>query len=446
MIIIEQILELLIVGLENLFSGLFGLLERIAMPANGVLHYSAHFISGKKLLSKRNKGFCLNGTHSLTAKDSYQNALIIGGTGVGKTSTVLLPTLFRIEGSLIINDPSKELFNKSARHLAQRGYNIKVLDFSNPQKSNGYNPLLRATSNSEINKLAAMIVRNSLSTGTSEPFWELQAVSLLTTMITLIKDRSKEHQSLSIVRDQIKSLAVNPKIITKIVAKSENTATVSEYRAFLALDEKVRQGVIATCLSALQIFSDESVRRVTSSDTINMTEFRLRKTALFIQSSIADQQYYSVISSIFFEQYFAFLFGQLPSKAELDVFLLMDEASSLKLPSLPNAVVNIRKYRGGIMQVIQTYEQLVANYGRHQAAAIKSNSFAELYFTGQPLDTCIELEQLLGRFQGKDQSGRERIRELLTRDEIRTMAIDTALLICGNYKPILTRLIPYYKK
>jgi type IV secretory pathway TraG/TraD family ATPase VirD4 len=33
----------------------------------------------------------------------------------------------------------------------------------------------------------------------------------------------------------------------------------------------------------------------------------------------------------------------------------------------------------------------------------------------------------------------------MTNDEIRTMKIDRALLVCGHYRPIMAKLKPYYK-
>ena len=39
-------------------------------------------------------------------------------------------------------------------------------------------------------------------------------------------------------------------------------------------------------------------------DSIDMQEFRNKLIALFIQNSVADQKYYSTLTSIFFEQFF----------------------------------------------------------------------------------------------------------------------------------------------
>jgi type IV secretory pathway TraG/TraD family ATPase VirD4 len=174
-------------------------------------------------------------------------------------------------------------------------------------------------------------------------------------------------------------------------------------------------------------------------------EFRNKPTALFIQNSVADQKYYSVLTSIFFEQFFSFLLGRFPNENEQDIFLLIDEASSLNLPTLPLAVANVRKHRSGIMLLVQDFNQLVHHYGKNDADGIKSNCFAKMYFTGQSLETSRELEQTLGKFQYEDDKKRTVVRPLMTNDEIRTLDIKRAILICGHHPPILGRLRPFYK-
>ena len=148
---------------------------------------------------------------------------------------------------------------------------------------------------------------------------------------------------------------------------------------------------------------------------------------------------------IFFEQFFSFLLSRFPSVSENDIFLLIDEASSLNLPTLTLAVANVRKHRAGIMLLVQDFNQLVHHYGKYDSEGIKSNCFAKMYFTGTSLETSKELEQTLGQFQYEDKKKRTVVRPLMTNDEIRTMKENRALLICGHYRPVVARLKPYYK-
>ncbi len=444
---IEQVLKLCAEIIEGIFTFAW---ENIAELITGIPkrkeEYTARFASVRTLLSKRNDGFCLTGRKNLSVRNSYQNALIIGGTGAGKSSIVLLPSLYTMHSSFIIHDPSGELYTKSAGFLKQRGYDIKVLNFANPAASSSFNPLARANSSSDIQKVASLLVANSLGAKSKDPFWTTQAVGLLAILITVLKKQDPSFQNLYNLRQLLTQLGSSPEKIDRLFSRAGNEILYAEYKSFVSYDEKVVSGIIATCKAALQIFTDESVARVTASDSISMQNFRNRPVALYIQNSVADQRYYSVITSLFFEQFFSFALGRIPGANERDIFLLIDEASSLNLPTLPLAVANVRKHRSGIMLIVQDFAQITEHYGRYDAESIKSNCFAKMYFTGQSLETAKELEFTLGRFQYEDKKKKTVVRPLMTSDEIRTMPATQALLICGFYPPILAKVVPYYKR
>jgi type IV secretory pathway TraG/TraD family ATPase VirD4 len=137
----------------------------------------------------------------------------------------------------------------------------------------------------------------------------------------------------------------------------------------------------------------------------------------------------------------------IPDKTSRSIFFLIDEMSSLYLPTtLQIALANLRKYRCGIMGIIQDCNQLEHLYGRNEASAIISNCFAKVYFPGQPIETARELESMLGKREYTDDEKRKHTRVLLTSDEIRTMDNKNALIFCGSHKAIFANMLPYYKR
>jgi type IV secretory pathway TraG/TraD family ATPase VirD4 len=196
------------------------------------------------------------------------------------------------------------------------------------------------------------------------------------------------------------------------------------------------------------LFGDDSVARITSIDTIKFEEFRTAPTALFIMNKTSDLMYYSPLTSTFFLQFFNHIMNQaIPDKNTRSIFFLIDEMSSLYLPTtLQIALANLRKYRCGIMGIIQDCNQLEHSYGRNESSAIISNCFAKVYFPGQPIDTARELESMLGKREYTDKEDRKHTRVLLTSDEIRTMSNESALIFCGSHRAIFAKMIPYYKR
>ncbi len=408
--------------------------------------YNAQFAPPSKILSKRESGFCLTGNRNISRQLAFQNAIAIGGTGSGKSSVILLPSLYTMSGSFIVHDPSGELHSKSSGYLNSKGYEVKVLNFSNPSVSVFYNPLARANTNSEIQKVASMLVFAGQDGKSTDPFWNTQAVALLTLLITILKTQEEECQNLYNVRHLLNEMGGNPKSVDALFSRYADPVTFSEYKSFIAYDEKIVSGVIASCKASLQTFADLAIALVTSKDTLDMAEFRSKPIALFIQNSIADQRYYSTLTSILFEQFFSYLLSRFPSKKEQDIYLLIDEASSLNLPTLPLAVANCRKHSSGILILLQDFNQLIHNYGKYNADAIRANCTTKMFFTGLSHEQTKELEATLGKFEYEDEKKHKAIRPLLTNDEIRTLKSNQALILSGNNNPMLVSLKPYYKK
>lgn len=441
-----SIIEFIFSLIESILKFLVLVLESVVGSSDDKRKYKASFASSWSLLSPWNFGFNLTGNKKLTVKHSYQNALISAATGMGKTTVVIFPSLYSMKGSFVIHDPSGEIFLKSSGYLQSKGKEIKILNFSNPNISSGFNPLARAKTNSDIQKIASMLVENALGGGGhKDPFWTTQAVALLSMLITILKMQAAEYQNLYNVRHLLNQMGGNPEAVDNLFSQFASDILFAEYKSFISFDDKVISGVIATCKAALQIFNDPSVAMVTSFDNLNMEDFRTRSIALFIQNKISEQKYYSVLTSIFFEQYFSYVMSRFPQKGEQDIFFLVDEASSLRLPTLQLAVSNVRKHRAGIMLIIQDFNQLVHNYGKHEAEAIQANCFAKLFFSGTSLETAKNLEDILGKYEFTNKDKQKVIRPLMTNDELRTMKATEAILICGHHKPIKATLRPYYK-
>lgn len=441
---LERLFQLLYKGTENAFH--FLLSHYFSLPESHPFQaYSAKFISPKEVLRKKHQGFCLDGKKQLDRKASFRNALIVGGTGVGKSSVVLIPSLLHMEGSFVIHDPSGELYAACAKDLKRRGYSVLVLDFSNPKTSIPYNPIRYARTTADANKLASLLIRHTLGDSKGDPFWNLQAANLLSLVIRMIRFEPEKRQHFREVRHMVQRLSVYPDRFLRKLAQLSDLSLRREFEAFLQYDDKVKAGVVATVLSSLHLFQDETINKITEGNSMRLETIRHQKTALFIQSPLADQNYYIPLTSLFFEQLFSSLMRWLPKKYEEDVFCLMDEAGVLHIPSLANVITNVRKYQVGVLLAIQDEEQLVHQYGKEQARTIVSNCFSKVFFTGQSLASAIRIEELAGSFINVDETGHVLIRPLITRDEIRTLPANRAILLAGNHHPMLMTLKPYYQ-
>ena len=81
------------------------------------------------------------------------NVLVIGGTGTGKTFKYIKPNLLQENASVIVTDPSGDIFRSFAPYLLSKGYNVYLFNASDFGMSNHYNPLMNVfDSNGEISE------------------------------------------------------------------------------------------------------------------------------------------------------------------------------------------------------------------------------------------------------------------------------------------------------
>ena len=70
------------------------------------------------------------------------NVLVCGGSGSGKTRFYAKPNIMQANTSFIVLDPKGELLRDTGHLLEANGYEIKVLDLINMEKSDCYNPFV----------------------------------------------------------------------------------------------------------------------------------------------------------------------------------------------------------------------------------------------------------------------------------------------------------------
>jgi type IV secretion system protein VirD4 len=442
--ILDGLLSIIFSVFEMIFTGIADVCVS-GSPGGKKQGYRADFMPESKVLSQSHKGFCVTGRKHISVEDSYSNAICFGGSGSGKSSRILIPSILGMDtSSLVTHDPSGELFQKTASAMKKKGYTVLTLNYTNPCISENFNPLHRVKSISEVKKIAKLLVTTSLGGGGKDPFWNEAAIGLLSIFIRYVLFHTQnEYHTLHNVLTLVNAFSGEPKKVDLLFVRAKDEELLREYKAYLAYDSKMLMSIVATAKTALAIFSDPDVAQVTKKDSIDFSSFRAQKTILYINNNVSDMKYYSVLSSIFFEQFFQSVMERLPQKGDIPTFFLLDEASSLYLNILPTAISNIRKYHCGILQVYQSVSQLTDLYGAAQGRNILANSYTKIYMPGQPLETAKELEQLLGKYEYTDEDNRTKMRQLLSADEIRILK--DALILIGNYPAIKNPLTPYYE-
>ncbi|MFZ4797534.1 MAG: type IV secretory system conjugative DNA transfer family protein [Bacteroidia bacterium] len=408
--------------------------------------FKAEFGSETDIASSFNKGFLISKNRKLTRRKSFENLLISGPTGSGKTTRLLLKTLYELKNcSLVVNDPSKELYLLSSGYLTKY-FDIQTLNFSDSKISSGYNILSRIQKPTDIHKIAHMLVASTLEKGSNgDPFWSLQTKNLLSIFIRLVQFQDVEFRTMANVLYILNVFAVKHKVVDGWILETKDKNLILEYKAVITTPEKTLQNITATCKAALQLFSDPEIAKVTSCDSIIFSALRQKPTIIFLHNSISNMKYTSTLNAIFFEQLYHHILENLPHKNELDLFIMLEEASSLYIPILSTAIANTRKHRVGNIICVQSPAQLEHFYYK-DAQNITANCVSKIFLPGiSSLEILRELETLGGKTNYIDEKGHEKTKSLITIDEIRLLEENRTLILSGNNRFILGRTSPYYR-
>ena len=156
----------------------------------GEEHGSATWANAKaicKQFSQDRKTDRIFTKHVRMGLDGYKhkrnlNTLVIGGSGAGKTRGYALPNIMQCNSSFVITDPKAEILRTVGNLLIKEGYEIKVLDLINFDKSNHYNPFKYIKDDKDVIKLINNLIRNTTPKAStqSDPFWEKSETAAFT--------------------------------------------------------------------------------------------------------------------------------------------------------------------------------------------------------------------------------------------------------------------------
>ena len=83
------------------------------------------------------------------------NTVVVGGSGAGKTRFYAKPNLCQANTSFTVLDPKGELLRSTGHLLRLKGYEVRVLDLLNMEKSHCYNPFVYLRDDNDVQRLAA---------------------------------------------------------------------------------------------------------------------------------------------------------------------------------------------------------------------------------------------------------------------------------------------------
>ena len=409
-----------------------------------------------RFLSPDHRGIVLSPRYRLSRQASFTNLALVAPTGSGKTTRYVIPNVLQVQGSVVVTDPSGEIYRLTSGHLRNRGFGIQVLQPADVARSERFNPLANWCRPQELRQLATILGMSVQSRG-ADPFWATSAVNLLwLSLAALVRVEAEQFVNLGNLRwllNHLGSIKREELDVFMVRHLGDQESVLAEYRAFCAQDPKVMASILSSARAALELWADSEICCLTARNTVDIAALRQKPTAIYIVVPEHQIRYFGQLVNLFYSACFSYCLKTGDQESDLPVYFFLDEFGNLGyVHDIASVITTLRKRRCSVSLILQELSQLQSVYGRDEARTIFSGGCAnKLFFAGLDLETAVYVEQALGQnteydttFGGVDDSARTLAVPLLRADEMRRLRAEDAVLISGRQRPARIEMPPYF--
>ena len=358
-----------------------------------------------------------NGQEQIYYVGDDVHTLCIGATRSGKSRTIVVQsicTLGLAGESIVVSDPKAELYQYTNEFLTKLGYDVKVLDFKNAEKSHRYNllqPIIDAVNRDDFEKaeMYAWDMTNTLvGKSDGEKIWTNGEMSVIAaTILCVICDNKKrpDYQNLTNVywflAEMCKTIA-NKMPLLEYVKKLPPTHPA---KALLSISDvapsRTRGSFYTSALTTLRLFTSKSIYGITSWSDFSLTDIGEKKQALFIILPDEKTTFYPIASLIISQQYelLANQADRRGGRLKQRVNFLLDEFGNFTTIADFTNKLTVGGGRGMRFNLfLQSFAQLKDKYDENTASTIKSNCQTWIYLQADDMETLKEISEKLGSY------------------------------------------------
>lgn len=373
------------------------------------------------------------------------NVIVVGGSGSGKTMSIIEPRLLETtHSSSMITVSKRYLVKKYMPIFQKRGYTVWDLNLSSPEESNVfYDPLQFIKSYADINFLASGIVNaepKKQKNLTADPYWDQGAQSLLAAEIayTLMTEDDPSFLDVLTLHEKLEITETGGRIQTTLDAnfdyierKKPNSFAVRCWKSFQQLPIKTALCIFSTLNVTIDtLFSPELKACIGQKQNINFRRLATERIVLFITTSAVNPALHS-FANLLYSQSIKELFeyaetridGCLPTPVQL---LCDDFACGSAILNFPEYISIFREKQVSAIILLQSESQLERMYTPEDATTIINNCDTYVYMGGMDFKTSKNISERLN----------------WPLEDVLYMPIGTVIVFRRGQKPIVTKRYP----
>lgn len=395
------------------------------------------------------------------------NTMVVGGSGSGKTRFYCKPNLLQATGSYFVIDPKGEMVRSTGNFLKDQGYDVRVLDLINLDRSASYNPFVYLENDEDIQRLTTNIILNTTPKGsqTSDPFWDQAASMLLKAlMFYLYYEAPKDEQNFPMLMEMIRAGDVKENdddyespldiLFERLEEKDPEHIALKYYRAYHSGAAQTLKSIQISLIARLEKFNIPSVADISIDDDLRLEELGEKPGVIFAVIPDNDSSFNFIIGMVYtqlFQQLYRCADFKYGGALPYHVHFLCDELANCGIPSeLEKIFATCRSRNISISAVLQNISQLKALFEK-QWESIIGNCDEFLYLGGNEQSTHKYVSELIGKEtidtnsygQQKGRNGsyskNDQVtgRDLMTPDEVRRLENNLAILFIRGENPVI---------
>ncbi len=345
------------------------------------------------------------------------NVLVVGGAGAGKTRYYAMPNILQAtkdtKFSMVVLDPKGSTLRSCGNYLVSQGYDVRVLDLINLDRSHCYNPFVYLESDDDVQRLITNLIKNTTPKGsqTTDPFWDQAAEMLLKAIVFyLFYEAPPEEQNFPMVMEMIRAGDVKENddyyespldiLFSMLEERDPEHIALKYYRGYHSGAAKTLKSIQISLIARLEKFNLPSLAGITQTDEMRLRELGEKPGAIFALIPDNDQSFNFIIGMLYTQ-----LFQQLYRSADFEhggrlpyhVHFIMDEFANVCLPdSFDSLLATMRSREISVSIILQNLAQLKALFEK-KWESIVGNCDEFLYLGGNEQSTHKYVSELLGK-------------------------------------------------
>ena len=411
--------------------------------------------AGVPLYFNKNKVLVDNGEY---------HTLVIGATGSGKTQTVIFPTvelLAKNRESMIITDPKGEIYEATSNMLREKGYDVQILNFRDPQRGNCWNPMtlpyrMFKDGNQDkaielLDDLASNILYEEGSS--QDPFWEKTSADYFSGLTLGLFEDAKEDEinlnSISLMTTVGEEKFGGSTYIKEYFnLKDRASAAYTNASGTIMAPNETKASVISVFKQKIKLFATrENLSEMLSHSDVNLDTIGEKPTALFIVIQDEKKTYHSLVTILLKQAYETLIStaqkhgGRLPVRTN---FLLDEFANMPPLKDITTMITAARSRGIRFTMIIQNFAQLDQVYTKEGAETIRGNCGNTIYLITTELKALEEISKMCGEKKSK-KDDKTSSTPLFTVTDLQKMKQFEVIIIRLRLSPFQTKFLPYFK-